>query len=137
VTSKKNQDQKPVFVTEDKAMHQGAILSSADKEILESVQTGEGMITIESVEQFQEMAKAASERFDEFKELCSPMTLEQAKVVRMLRVDKGYSWRAVAEACYELGWGKWSPPSNQIMGMALCERAARLLGEAYEKEPWN
>ena len=137
MTSKKNQDQKPVFVTEDKAMHQGAILSSADKEILESVQTGEGMITIESVEQFQEMAKAASERLDEFKELCSPMTLEQAKVVRMLRVDKGYSWRAVAEACYELGWGKWSPPSNQILGMAVCQRAAELLGEDYEKEPWN
>ncbi|MBA7553571.1 hypothetical protein ES705_46164 [subsurface metagenome] len=135
--SKKNQDKKPVFVTEDKAMHQGAILSSADKEILESVKTGEGMITIESVEQLQEMAKAASERFDEFKELCSPMTLEQAKVVRRLRVDKGYSWRAVAEACYELGWGKWSPPSNQIMGMALCERAAQLLGENYEEIPWN
>ena len=135
--SKKNQDQKPVFVTEDKAMHQGAILSSTDKEILESVQTGEGMITIESVEQFQEMAKAASERFDEFKELCGPMTLEQAKVVQMLRVDKGYSWRAVAEACYELEWGKWSPPSNQILGMAVCQRAAELLGEDYEKEPWN
>ena len=135
--SKKNQGQKPVFVTEDKAMHQGAILSSADKEILESVKTGEGMITIESVEQLKEMAKAASERFDEFKELCSPMTLGQAKAVRVLRVDKGYSWRAVAEACYELGWGKWSPPSNQIMGMALCERAAQLLGEDYEKEPWN
>jgi len=137
VTSKKNQDQKPVFVTEDKALHQGAILSSTDKEILESVKTGEGMITIESVEQFQEMAKAASERFAEVKELCSPMTLEQAKVVRMLRVDKGYSWRAVAEACYELGWGKWSPPSNQILGMAVCQRAAELLGEDYEKEPWN
>ncbi|MBU0846725.1 hypothetical protein KKH23_06000 [Patescibacteria group bacterium] len=65
------------------------------------------------------------------------MTLGQAKAVRVLRVDKGYSWRAVAEACYELGWGKWSPPSNQIMGMALCERAAQLLGEDYEKEPWN
>lgn len=130
-------NQEPVFVTEDKAIHQGAILSSVDKEILESVKTGEGMITIESVEQLKEMAKAASERFDELKELCSPMTLEQAGIVRMLRVDKGYSWRAIAQACYDLGWGKWSPPSNQIMGMALCERAAQLLGEDYKKEPWN
>ena len=135
--AKKKQDQKPVFVTEDKAIHQGAILSSTDKEILESVKTGEGMITIESVEQLQEMAKQAAERFAEFKELCSPMTLEQAKIARKLRVEMGFSWRAVAEACYKLGWGKWSPPSNQIMGMALCERAAELFGEDYRKEPWN
>ena len=130
-------NQQSVFVTDDKAVKKGVRLSKADEEILESVRTGEGLITIESMEQLQDMAKAASERFDEFKGLCSPMMLEQAKVVRMLRVDKGYSWRAVAEACYELGWGKWSPPSNQILGMAVCQRAAELLGEDYEKEPWN
>ena len=135
--AKKNQDQKPVFVTDDKAIHQGAILSSADKEILESVKTGEGMITIESVEQLQEIAKAAAERFEEFREFCSPMELWQARIVRVLRVEVKCSWRAIAEACYKLGWGKWSPPSNQIMGMALCRRAAQLLGEDYEKEPWN
>ena len=134
---KKKQEQKTVFVTEDKAMHQGATLSSADKEILESVKTGEGLVTIESIEQLRDMAKAASERFEEFKELCSPMELWQARIIRILRVEKGCSWRAIAEVCHNLGWGKWSPPSNQIMGMALCERAAQLLGEDYEKEPWN
>ncbi len=134
---KKKKDHETVFVTEDKAIHQGAILSSADKEILESVKTGEGMITIASVEQFQDMAKQAAERFEEFKELCSHMERRQAKVVRMLRVDKGYSWRAIAETCYRFGWGKWSPPSNQIMGMALCKRAAQLLGENYEEAPWK
>lgn len=133
--SKKKQG--PVFVTEDKAMHQGAILSSTDKEILESVKTGEGIITIKSVEQLQEMAKQAAERFEEFKELCSPMEPWQARIVRVLRVEKNCSWRAVAEVCHKLGWGEWSPPSNQIMGMALCERAARLLGENYEEPPWN
>ncbi|MBA7616095.1 hypothetical protein ES703_23386 [subsurface metagenome] len=135
--AEENQDQKPVFVTEDKAIHQSAILSSTDKEILDSVKSGEGMITIESAEQLQEMAKAAAERFEEFKELCSPMELWQARIVRVLRVEENCSWRAVAEACYKLGWGKWSPPSNQIMGMALCNRAAQLLGEDYKKEPWN
>ncbi|MBA7698480.1 hypothetical protein ES703_107157 [subsurface metagenome] len=83
------------------------------------------------------MAKAATERFEKFKELCSPMELWQARIVRVLRVEEKCSWRAVAERCHNLGWGKWSPPSNQIMGMALCERAAQLLGEDYEKEPWN
>ena len=131
------QNQEHVFVTDDKAIRKGVRISKADAEILQSVQSGEGLITIKSVEELQEMAKAAAERFDEFKELCSPMTLVQAKAVRKLRVEEGCSWRAVAEICYKLGWGKWSPPSNQIMGMALCWRAAQLLGEDYEKEPWN
>ncbi|MBA7506585.1 hypothetical protein ES706_05277 [subsurface metagenome] len=132
-----NRDQEHIFVTDDKAIHQGAILSSTDKEILESVKTGEGMITIESVEQLQDMAKQAAERLEEFKELCSPMTLAQAQAVRKFRVEYGFSWRAIAEACYKLGWGKWLPPSNQIMGMALCERAAGFFSEDYDKEPWN
>lgn len=135
--AKEKQDQQPVFVTDDKAIQEGGILSSADKEILKSFEMGEGLITIESVEQLQEMAKAAGERFEEFKKLCSPMTLAQAKAVRKLRIEHGFSWRAVAEACYKLGWGKWYPPSNQIMGITLCRRAAQLLGEDYEKEPWN
>lgn len=130
-------NQETVFVTQDKAIHQDGILSSADKEILQSVKTREGMITIRSVEQLQEMAKAAAERFEEFKELCSPMELWQARIVRILRIEENCSWRAVAEVCHKLGWGNWSPPSNQIMGMALCQRAAQLLGEDYEKEPWN
>ncbi|MBA7541071.1 hypothetical protein ES705_33378 [subsurface metagenome] len=130
-------DEEVIFVTEDKAIHHGAILSSTDKEILDSVKSGEGMITIESVEQLQEMAKQAAERFEEFRELCSPMELWQARIVRILRVEKNCSWRAVAEVCYNLGWGKWSPPSNQVMGMALAERAAQLLSEDYRSEPWN
>lgn len=135
--AKEKQDQEHVFVTEDKAVREAGRISKADAEILQSVQAGEGLITIKSVEELQEMAKAAAERFDEFKELCSPMTLAQAKAVRKLRVEMGFSWRAVAEACYKLGWGKWSPPSNQIMGMALCERAALIHGENYMEAPWN
>jgi len=130
-------NQERVFVTEDKALREGGKLGKGDKEIVESIKAGEGLITIESIEQFQEMAKAAAERLEEFKELCSPMELWQARIVRILRVEENCSWRAVAESCYKLGWGKWSPPSNQIMGMALCQRAAQLLGEDYEKEPWN
>jgi len=135
--AKEKQDQEHVFVTEDKAVREAGRISKADAEILQSVQTGEGLITIKSVEELQEMAKAAAERFDEFKELCSPMTLAQAKAVRKLRVEMGSSWRAVAEACYKLGWGKWFPPSNQIMGMVLCERAALIHSENYMEAPWN
>ncbi len=65
------------------------------------------------------------------------MELWQARIIWVLRVEEKCSWRAIAEVCYNLGWAKWSPPSNQIMGMALCQRAAQLLGEDYKKEAWN
>ena len=123
------QEQKPVFVTEDKAIHQGAILSGTDKEILESAKTGEGMITIESVEQLQEMAKAAAERFEEFKELCRPMELWQARIVRILRVEKNSSWRAVAEVCYKLGPFFFTP---QLLKVSY-RRQTRLWGWHYAR----
>jgi len=31
----------------------------------------------------------------------------------------------------------WAAPSNQLLGMALCEKAATFFGENYMKEPWN
>jgi len=86
--------------------------------------------------------KAASDKFDAYSlYVREHMTKEQAEFVRKLRVDERYSWRAVARRCYGnhrfRDWSKWDPPSNQIMGMALCERAAVMYGEDYEKEPWN
>jgi len=60
---------------------------------------------------------------------------DQAKLVRQLRVDKECSWRAVARAC-SLLWGtSWG--SNQIAGMVICEKAAKLLSEDFMEPPWN
>lgn len=129
-------EEKRVFVTDDKGLHQPEVVSQTDVEIMKEVQSGRG-IPIKSLDELKELARAAGKRFEEFKELCSPMTLKQANVVRTLRVEKGFGWRAVAQACYNLGWGKWSPPSNQIMGMAICEQAAQLLNENYMVPPWN
>jgi len=62
------------------------------------------------------------------------MTKVRARRVRRLRNKLLHSWRAIASATYD-EWGildtpdAWSPPSNQIMGMALCEAAAKTLGE--------
>lgn len=126
-----------VFVTDDNFILQGGILSSTDKEILRTVKTGEGEVTIESIEQLQEIAKQANETFKEFKKLCIKMTLKQAKIVRMLRIEKRHSYRHLAETCYRFGWGRWSPPSNQLMGLALCWRAAQFFNENYERAPWN
>lgn len=65
------------------------------------------------------------------------MTDRRAKRVRQLRVACGCSWRKVAEVCHKHFKGAWDPPDNQIMGMALCEEAARRLGENAYDDDWN
>ena len=133
--------EKPTFVTNDSSIHQGGKLDEADLEILKSASTGEGLIEIKNTEQFMALGKALSDTFNYYLEEAKKcMTKEQAEFVRMLRVDKGYSWRAVAHACYDQNWDNWEPwgpPSSQPMGMALCQIAAEFFNENYRKEPWN
>ena len=81
------------------------------------------------------LARAAERLHAEFLGLATRlMTQERARQVRRLRQQLSYSWRAIASATYD-EWGMrdlpdaWAPPSNQIMGMAICEAAASLLGE--------
>lgn len=64
---------------------------------------------------------------------------ERARQIRHWRVSDNRTWRGVARRAH-LAWGmdaKWSPPSNQLAGMALCETAALMLGEAPDAAPWN
>lgn len=129
------------FVSNDAAFKQGdARLDEADLAILKEIRGGGG-IPIRSVEEFEALAKKARDVFqgcvDECRQL---MTAEQAKYVRHLRVDLRYSWRSVARTCWLqhwLLWVRWDPPSNQLMGMALCQVAANYFLEDYMKEPWN
>lgn len=137
------ENEKPTFVTNDQAIHKSGKIDETDKAILRSVQTGRGFIKIESKEQLEYIAKGLVAAFDMCLEFCRQhMTKDQADVVRRLRIDEGYSWRAVAHACHELKW--WPPdeywdrvPSAQPMGMALCEVAAGFFGENYMEPPWN
>lgn len=117
-------------------------LGSGDHDLLHSAQTGEGLIEVTSVEMLKELAKAAVVSHNFFQEMCKVMTQEQAEFVRHLRNQKDYSWRGVAEACFDQNWfnfnlEKWQPPSNQLMGMALCEKAASFYGQNYMEPPWN
>ncbi len=59
----------------------------------------------------------------------------RAKLVRHLRVTQSFSWRAVARRCALLWEAPWG--ANQLAGMVICEKAAKLLGEDFLKEPWN
>ena len=128
------------FLTEEQ-MRSRTKLGAGDREIIRSMKTGEGLISIKSMEQLKALAKAAKETFD-YSEHCisSQMTFIEAVYIRGLRVLCGYSWRAVAEECYAKewpGWERWQPPSNQLVGMALCKKAAEFFNEDYMAPPWN
>lgn len=57
------------------------------------------------------------------------MTPARAEYVRMLRVDQGYTYRALAAAC-SASWGaNWG--SNQLIGEDLWRAAAKMLGLAF------
>ena len=60
---------------------------------------------------------------------------EAAILIRKLRVEDDYSWRAIARFCSKVWRGPWG--SNQIAGMVICDKAAKLLDEDYMEPPWN
>jgi hypothetical protein len=110
-------------------------LAKADRDVFHAAATGEGLIPIETAEDLRLLADAAKRTMTRFEDIFAAMTQEQAAYVRKLRCDDGYSWRAVAQTC-SLEWdGDWN--SNQLAGMAICERAAQLHHEHYMSPPWN
>lgn len=133
---------KPVFVTNDSLIHEKQKLDQTDLAILEEAKSGGGIV-IKSAEQFKALAKGLTAAFNGCIEFCRQnMTREQAEHIRNLRVNEGYSWRAVARICHSLEWWPKSEywdrvPSAQPMGMALCKVAAGFFGEDYMIEPWN
>ncbi|MBA7692056.1 hypothetical protein ES703_100614 [subsurface metagenome] len=58
-----------------------------------------------------------------------------AKLIRQLRVERDYSWRTVARFYSRVWRAPWG--GNQLAGMVICEKAAKLLGEDFLQPPWN
>ena len=80
------------------------------------------------------LADAGNKTYEHFRQYI-PVTRQTAKFVRQLRVEKKLSWRAVARY-YSFVWdGPWG--GNQLAGMTICEKAAKLLGEDFMQPPWN
>ena len=136
-----------VFLTNDRAFSwKDAVLTDADREIVRTTITGEGAIKLAEADGdailapaivMQEVTAAPGLSRGKAGNLTLFMGKKQAAFVRDLRVEKLYSWRAVAQACYDAWGGDWEPSFNQLVGMAFCEVAARRLGENYLEEPWN
>jgi hypothetical protein len=96
-----------------------------------------------TIEQIIELAAKADTRNKAYVEVFdSLMTTEQAKQIRVWRVDEYCSWRSVARRafgkCEDWHWPRVGTPiESKLVGMALCEVAAQKLGEDYWREPWN
>lgn len=62
--------------------------------------------------------------------LAEHMTEERALFVALLRVDRQYTWRMVADECGRA----WSKPwgEDQLVGAALCALAAAYVGKDWE-----
>lgn len=170
------EEQKIVFVTNDRWLLEKGTLGQTDEQIINEAAQGGQVIMMAPKDAFEAMKKGKPEKWRAFhkeqeKLIGKPLTMGkivelavqgdkkkkaydghvkammtkgQAIQVRVWRTNEHYTWRAVARAAFGMviseqwaGWTPWSPPSNQLMGMALCERAAQLLGENSEKLPWN
>jgi hypothetical protein len=93
-------------------------------------------LTAEDLSKFEVLA---NERLGEFRTVVDPMTMGQATQIRAWRCDSHMTWRSIARAAWREKWfaRNWQPPANELMGVALSERAAKLFGEDYMKVPWN
>ncbi len=80
------------------------------------------------------LREKGNETIEHLKSFISVDTLN-AGLIRKLRVDENYSWRAVSRALSYL----WTDvdESNQLAGMVLCEKAAQMFQEDYMEPPWN
>jgi hypothetical protein len=112
-------------------------LDPTDEAVLHSAATGEGLVQL-TPEGLRQLVEAAERTVGYCQQIAAAaLTPERAAFVRQLRVVQEYSWRAVARACFDAWHGDWAPPSNQLMGMALCEEAAKHFHENYMDPPWN
>ena len=126
------------LVTEDRAIRERGKLDVGDYSVMATTTHGEGTKAV-SLKDLREMARQADETYRQILDLVrGGMKKRHARFIRQLRLAN-HSWRLIARLCYNRGWpwARWEPPSNQLAGMALCERAAELHGENYREEPWN
>ena len=110
-------------------------LSAVDRELARTAASAAGLRRLQP-DEVEDLVGASAATWRHFRQAAAAaMTDERAAFVRRLRVDRKYTWRAVARACSR-AWGTdWG--SNQIAGMAICEAAAARCFEHYRRSPWN
>ena len=147
------------FVTNDKWMRlPGGQLDKTDKQILKGAGKNVKVITmaealdrmqkeapakfeefhkqinrahgiVMTLPQLYEFASKANETKSQFDQIANFLTVPVAQAIRKWRVDDHLTWRGIAR--------RMGGDSNQLLGMAFCERAALMCNEDYLKAPWN
>lgn len=129
-------DEKPQFMTADSKLPNGRV---HDDDV--RAMSGVDGIMMVSPDQLRHLAARATERKSAFDAVCARIvTMERANEIRDLRCAKSFSWRALSQECFNrwgttldfLDYQEWTPPSNQLMGMALCQTASWLLDETID-----
>lgn len=82
-----------------------------------------------TVPQLMALGYAADNTKNYFDSVAKWMHIEWAWKIREARVQKHMTWRSIAAEFFH--------DPNQLLGMALCDRAAKMCGEDYAKDPWN
>lgn len=132
-----------IMVTWDRVVRQAAggltPYEAMDKALAEGKGTPEARADVSRLRQLKPadlsaMAEAGNKTYELFREKLEVNELG-ARLIRHLRVEEDYSWRAVARYISRTLKAPWG--SNQLAGMVLCEKAAKALGEDFLKPPWN
>jgi hypothetical protein len=86
-------------------------------------------IVITSHEQLLDIGKQANETMRQFESFAATMHVALAYEIRKWRVDEHLTWRSIARRA--------TGDSNQLLGMAICQRAANMCNEHWKMAPWN
>lgn len=118
-----------------KAIQNGELEEEDAKEFEEQLPPGSLRLDAQSLEVLGRAAVITESHFAAH--VMQHLKPEKAKYVRKLRCEMHYTWRSVAQACFDEWGGSWEPPSNQLMGRELCIQSAKMLGEDSSLSPWN
>ena len=132
-----------VLVTWDRVMRaEPGVVSpyeAMDKALEESTASSEDLKEVDRLRQLSpreltSLTEDANKTYELFRQQIA-IPEEVAVLIRHLRVNRDYSWRAIARFCSDNWEGAWE--SNQLAGMVICEKAARMSEEDFMEPPWN
>jgi hypothetical protein len=68
-------------------------------------------------------------------EIDAELTEDDARLIRRWRCEEHYTWGGVGVNWAATRHDRWG--SGSVLGNRLCYRAAQILGEDPDDEPWN
>jgi hypothetical protein len=117
-------------MTPYEALNQAQLSGQGSKQAQDEV----SRLILLSPKKLSRLGDAGDETIKYFRQTMQ-VSLGSAKMIRHLRVEKNFSWRAIARYYSLVQGGDWG--GNQLAGIVICEKAAQLTGEDFIEPPWN